>query len=353
MTFHPWRRHGRMAPLPSSRTGALAILTLALLAACGGGGAPAQVSAPGVTPVQSPVPAPSALGDFPDPFVLAEQGTYYAYATNSQNKHVQLARSTDLRTFTALPDAMPMLARWVRPTNPNVWAPEVIRIGSSYVLYYTAHDSASDRQCVGAAVAAAPTGPFVDNASAPLVCQTAEGGTIDASPLASGGKLYLYFKSDGNCCRLQTRIYGQELSADGLALVGSAVPLLANERAWEGGVIEAPSMFVKDGRYLLFYSGNDYSGASYATGYATCTGPLGPCTPAADSPFLTSRTSAEPKLIGPGHQDVFQVGDQTWIAYHAWEELASGTQGSRRFMYIDKLDWVDGRPVVRGPTMVP
>ncbi|MGZ3181403.1 MAG: glycoside hydrolase family 43 protein [Telluria sp.] len=341
--------------MPIHRLSLPALLALALLDSCGGGGGAAPVGAPApVTPAPSPVPAPSSLGDFPDPFVLAEQGApYYAYATNAQGKHVQLARSTDLHAWSALPDAMPALASWINASSPNVWAPEVAHIGTSYVLYYTAHDAASGRQCVGAAVAAAPTGPFVDKASAPLVCQAAEGGTIDPSPLAVGGKLYLYFKSDGNCCHLPTRIYAQELSADGLAVTGSPVALLANERAWEGAVIEAPTMFVKDGRYLLFYSGNDYSGPTYATGYASCTGPLGPCTPAADSPILTSRLATEPKLIGPGHQDVFQVGDQTWIAYHAWEELPSGTQGTRRFLYIDKLDWVDGRPVVRGPTMVP
>lgn len=326
------------------------LLALALLASCGGGGAPSSSSPPPV--VVTPPPAPSSLGDFPDPFVLADQGAYYAYATNAQGRHVQLARSSDLHAWSAQPDAMPTLARWVRTGSPNVWAPEVAHIGSSYVLYYTAHDDASGRQCVGAAVSAAPSGPFVDNANAPLVCQVEEGGTIDPSPLASGGKLYLYFKSDGNCCHLPTRIYAQELRADGLAVVGSPVALLTNERTWEGAVIEAPTMFAKDGRFLLFYSANDYAGAAYATGYAVCSGPLGPCERAPDSPILVSRAT-EPKLIGPGHQAVFQVGDQTWIAYHAWEELAGGAQGNRRFMYIDKLDWVDGRPVVRGPTMVP
>jgi beta-xylosidase len=327
---------------------------LALLASCGGGGSPAQTAAPPVTVTPPPpvAPAASSLGDFPDPFVLAEQGSYYAYATNAQGKHVQLAHSSDLHTWSAQPDAMPTLAPWVRAASPDVWAPEVIHIGSSYVLYYTARDNASGRQCVGAAVAPAPAGPFVDTASAPLVCQVAEGGSIDPSPFASGGKLYLYFKSDGNCCALPTRLYAQELRADGLAVMGSPVALLQNERAWEGAVIEAPGMFAKDGRFLLFYSGNDYSGSAYATGYASCTGPLGPCTAAPDSPFLVSRTGP-PKLIGPGHQDVFQIGDQTWIAYHAWEELAGGARGNRRFMYIDKLDWVDGKPVVRGPTMVP
>ncbi|MFL6673072.1 MAG: glycoside hydrolase family 43 protein [Massilia sp.] len=326
--------------------------TLALLLAACGGGSPQAAAVPAPVPVaQTPAPAASSLGDFPDPFVLADGGSYYAYATNSGAKNVQLLRSSDLRTWAPLPDAMPALASWVRPTDSRVWAPEVIQLGANYVLYYTAHDKASDRQCVGAAVAASPTGPFRDSAAAPLVCQVQAGGSIDASPLLAGDKLYLYFKSDGNCCGMQTHLYAQELRADGLAVLGAPTLLLSNERTWEGAVVEAPSMFVHDGRFLLFYSANDYSGAAYAVGYAACSGPAGPCIAAPDSPVLKSRGDSI-HLIGPGHQDVFQVGEQTWIAYHAWEELAGGARGNRRFLYLDKLDWVDGKPVVRGPTMV-
>jgi beta-xylosidase len=318
-----------------------------ILGACGGAGAQSAALAP---VAQTPAPAASTLGDFPDPFVLADGDSFYAYATNSQGKNVQLLHSADLRTWSPLPDAMPALASWVRPTDSQVWAPEVIRLGASYVLYYTAHDKASDRQCVGAAAAASPAGPFVDRAQAPLVCQAQLGGTIDPSPLLAGGRLYLYFKSDGNCCRMQTHLYVQELRADGLATSGSPTLLLSNERVWEGAVVEAPTMFVHDGKFLLFYSANDYSGAAYAVGYAACLGPAGPCSAAPENPILKSR-SGSAQLVGPGHQDVFQAGDQTWIAYHAWEELAGGVRGNRRFLYLDKVDWVDGKPVVRGPTM--
>lgn len=334
-----------------SRLGALA-LTL-MLGACGGGASTLRAPSPTTSvPSPAPVPAASSLGDFPDPFVLAAGGAWFAYATNSAGRHVQAARSADLRHWNTLPDAMPALASWVKADRPDVWAPEVIQLGDRYALYYTARDKASGKQCVGAAVADAPGGPFRDSASAPLVCQVSEGGTIDPSPLADGGHLYLYFKSDGNCCDMQTHLYGQQLRADGLALVGQPVRLLSNERAWEGKVVEAPSMYLHQGRYLLFYSANDYGGSAYAVGYASCTSPMGPCTAAADGPVLRS-SGAGAGLIGPGHQHLFDDGGQTMIAYHAWEQLAGGAQGPSRFLYIDRLDWVDGKPVVRGPTMVP
>jgi GH43 family beta-xylosidase len=46
------------------------------------------------------------------------------------------------------------------------------------------------------------------------------------------------------------------LSADGLSFVGgpAARPLMQNDRAWEGAVVEAPEILKHDGRYYLFYS---------------------------------------------------------------------------------------------------
>jgi GH43 family beta-xylosidase len=294
--------------------------------------------------------ATSAIGNFPDPFVLPDGAGYYAYATNGDGINVPVLHSTDLQAWRKLPDAMPKLASWVRPHEPHVWAPEVIKLGERYVLYYTAHDQASDRQCVGAAVASSPGGPFVDSAGKPLVCQVALGGTIDASPFLDGGRLYLYFKSDGNCCQLPTHIFVQELRPDGLAVRGEPTRLLTNGRSWEGKVIEAPTMVLRGGRYTLFYSANDFGDGSYAVGHASCAGPLGPCQPVGDTPFLKS--SKESLLYGPGHQAVFRVGGQDYIAYHAWELTPGGKRGERRFLYLDKLDWVDGKPVARGPTLI-
>lgn len=295
-------------------------------------------------------PAPSSIGDFPDPFVLPDGGGYYAYATNANERHVQLLHSTDLHTWRALPDAMPRLASWIRQPVPHVWAPEVIKVGQRYLLYYTAHDRASDKQCIGVAESRAPTGPFVDKSSKPLVCQAALGGTIDASPLLDGGRLYLYFKSDGNCCNRPTHLFVQELRPDGLATAGQPTMLLTNGRAWEGKVIEAPTMVVRDGKYTLLYSANDFGDGSYAVGHAVCSGPTGPCQPVGDGPFLKSR--ADVHLMGPGHQGVFKAGGEDYIAYHAWEMHPDGKRADRRFLYIDRLHWVDGQPVVKGTTLI-
>jgi hypothetical protein len=41
------------------------------------------------------------------------------------------------------------------------------------------------------------------------------------------------------------------------------------------------------------------------------------------------------------------------MVYHAWEVSSTGTKTSRRFMWLDKVDWPNGKPVVEGPTTAP
>lgn len=290
--------------------------------------------------------------DFPDPHVIEVDGIYYAYATNGSGKNVQMARSTDLIEWEYLTDAMPSLASWAQLGGSYVWAPEVMEVGDQFVLYYTARDKEADVQCVGVAVADSPEGKFKDLNNAALVCQTEQGGTIDAHPFRDGDKLYLYYKNDGNCCGQPTYLYVQEMTPDGLSLVGEPVQLVRNDVTWEGHVIEAPTMWKHEDRYYLFFSANNYGGFEYAVGYADCESPLGPCTDSPDNPILAS-TRENPPVIGPGHQTLVQVGEQTWIFYHAWEVTSAGLRGSRRFMWVDPLVWEDGKPVVQGPSREP
>lgn len=293
--------------------------------------------------------------NFPDPFILKVEDTYYAYSTNSNSRNVPLATSEDLVNWTIGRDALPALPRWVNLSRPDVWAPEVLRIGDEYLMYYTARDRASGRQCIGLAVSDSPAGPFRDRSEAPFICQVDEGGSIDASPFRDeDGTLYLYWKNDGNCCMMPTYLYGQQLSEDGRTLIGERARLIRNEKRWHGPVVEAPTMWRHDGRYYLFYSANVFSGEAYAVGYAVCETPLGPCQDAPENPILASDMTSQPLVVGPGHQTLIQdeAGD-TWIVYHAWQLTPNGGLTANRQMWMDRLVWEDGRPVVQGPTREP
>lgn len=291
--------------------------------------------------------------DFPDPDIIAVDGTYYAYATNAASAHIQVARSTDLVSWQLLADALPTLPSWAQADGYFVWAPEVIQLDDRFVLYYTARDKQADKQCIGVATSDKPDGVFRDTNAQPLVCQSDEGGSIDPSPLRDGDTLYLYWKNDGNCCGKATYIYAQQLAPDGLRLMGEPTRLVTNDAFWEGSLIEAPTMVKHDNSYVLFFSANAYDGPQYGVGYATCQSATGPCTDAKENPILNSRMMTRPNVVGPGHQTIVQVGDTTWIAYHAWEITDKGQRGNRRFMWLDRVEWQDGKPHVDGPTTGP
>jgi beta-xylosidase len=298
-----------------------------LLAGCGGGGDGADFRNPVYT------------ADFPDPFVLRDGKRFYAYGTNAGGSDVQTLTSDDLVHWKPGADALPDVGAWAYPGK--TWAPEVLaREDGTYVLYYTANGGG---QCVGRAVADDPGGPFVDRWRGPLVCQRSEGGSIDASPFRDDdGSLYLYWKNDGNAIGHTTWIWGQRLSPDGTQLVGAPTKLVSNDRGWEGGVVEAPTMWLEHGRRFLFFSAEAYDGEAYAVGYATCAGPLGPCEDAPENPILKTACDAR----GPGHQAlVHDGGGGTWIAYHAWDATFE-----RRALWLDRIHWEDGKPVVEGPT---
>jgi beta-xylosidase len=321
------------------------LLVVALLAACGDAAPASDPARSGATSMTFTNPVYDK--NFPDPGVLHEGGTWFAYGTNDVTRNVPLLTSTDLVHWTKEPDVLPAVGSWA--TSGFTWAPEVIRAESGrYVLYYTARWTKADRQCIGAAVADNPRGPFTDPYPDPLICQDDEGGSIDASPFRDqDGALYLHWKNDGNHIGVPSHLYAQRLAPDGLSLTGERVRLLTNDKPWQGAVIEAPEMLRHDGKLYLFYSGGAYDSDGYAVGYATCDTPMGPCHDAPENPILRSNTRA----AGPGHcYPVTLENGATWLLYHAWPPDGIGSVAPGRQMWLDRIDWRAGKPVVRGPT---
>ncbi len=330
----------------TSRTAAaLAAATLALsLAGCGdagpAAGAGATSGAASVAPSTPEAPVPVLDEDFPDPDVLRVGDTYYAYATQrpGPNRNLQMARSTDLRTWELVDqDPLPRLPDWA--TTGRTWAPDVSAVGDGFVMYFTARSVDPDLQCIGVATASAPTGPFTPVGKGPLICPEAEGGAIDAATYVEpDGKRYLLWKNDGNCCGKDTWLQLQPLSADGLTKQGASRKLVKQDQPWEGNLVEAPTLVRRDNQYTLLYSANDYGGEKYATGYATAARIEGPYTKA-DQPLLSTEGT---DVIGPGGQDVVPGPDgKTYLVFHGWDPAIT-----KRAMYLEELGW-------KGPVPVP
>jgi len=242
-----------------------------------------QQRAPTITPVIDV--------DFPDPAILQDSdNTYYAFATDGNGKNVQVAQaSSPSGPWKVLPnDLLPTPGNW--STGQNVWAPDVRKIGSIYVLYYSATDTAQTAQhCVGTATSNSILGPYTA-ADTPLACPLSAGGAIDSSGFTdTDGTHYVVYKVDGNSIGhggpcgnadapiVPTPLMLQQLASDGVTAVGDPMQLLDRSDA-DGPLIEAPNLILVNGIYVSFFSGNCYTTPLYDVSYATASSLKGPYT---------------------------------------------------------------------------
>jgi len=299
--------------------------------------------------------------DFPDPAVLkAPDGYYYAYATQTERGgkwlNLQVARSKDLIHWDHLGDALPAKPLWASRTQ-DFWAPDVVRDGSRYVMYYSAKpDTADERHglCLGIATASRPEGPFTDMGK-PLQCGP---GFVNIDPMAFDdpvtGKRLLYWGSGFGPIKVQ------QLSADRLSFAPGSAPkdlVFPNPMKDQFPVlVEGAWVERRNGWYYLFYSGDNCCGAkaNYAVMVArsrNATGPFETLEQADGTPHSII-LEKHGSWFAPGHNSV-ATDDRgnDWIVYHAVDvrrpkEKATDDINTRRVMLVDRIEWRKGWPVI-------
>ena len=259
-----------------------------------------------------------------DPFILCENGVYYAYGTYRSKEGIGVATSTDLVHW-KMGEGKDGFALRKDDSfgEKNFWAPEVYRVGGRYVMYYSAETH------VCAAEAKNPLGPFRQAEKKPIL----ERGGIDNSLfIDDDGRAWMVFVhfDKGNV------IWLTEMEKDCLhAKPGTARMLFRATEPWERmnprcSVAEGPFIVKVDGTYVLTYSANDYRDPDYAVGVATAKKIEGPWTKHAGNPILRRRFG----LVGTGHHSLFKDADGKWrIVFHAHNGGRSDPIHPRR-MYI-------------------
>lgn len=304
-----------------------------------------------IAPFSGPTDPQRSLtnGGVSDPSVLVEGTNSYVYGSNwlygSQAAHVPVLTSTtgNLRDLRWQADALPHPPAWT--TNGQFWAPTIGKVGSTYLLFYSALNNtlAPARRCVSVATSSSPVGPFTDARTTPLVCMTGDGGSIDPFFFAdTDGRNYLLWKTEGVVNVEPTMIWARELTAGGTTwATGSTTRmLLATAQPWEGTVIENPALVRSGAQYWLFYSANNYDTSRYAIGVATCSSPLGACARVYSTPIIASRGS----MAGPGGPFPFRTSaGTTQLAFSAWMAGQVGG-GYDRFLFTLPLSFPSGEP---------
>lgn len=127
---------------------------------------------------------------------------------------------------------------------------------------------------------------------------------------------------------MQTPIHAQLLAPDGESFLGAPKIVLTNDLDWEGHLIEGPWVTRQNGRYWLFYAGNDFGTPAYGIGVAVADHPLGPYRKQ-PGPLLRSA----PSWWAPGHASVAQGPDGApRLFFHAFFPGSGGYNAFRALL---------------------
>lgn len=129
---------------------------------------------------------------------------------------------------------------------------------------------------------------------------------------------------------MTTPVRAQRIADDGRSLLGENKIVLTNDQDWEGHLIEGPFVTYQQGRYWLFYAGNDFSTPSYGIGVAVADHPLGPYTKQAE-PLLRSTQ----EWVAPGHASVAPGPDgEPQLFFHAFHPGTGGYNAFRALLTV-------------------
>lgn len=275
-------------------------------------------------------------------------GEYWIYGTGPG---LASWRSKDLLSWTAGPRVFESAPAWVATTvpdnrNASFWAPDIIRVGDRYLLYYSV--SAFGKRTSAIALATNTTlNP--ENAAYRWKDEgvVVESGTADnynaidpALLLDRDGKLWMSFGSYWSGLKLV------ELDpATGLRAPGAPLHAIAHHRS-----IEAVFIHRHGGHYYLFYnSGYCCRGinSTYHMRVGRAEKITGPYVDREGRPLLqgggTHLLASEGPFIGPGHPGIIAVDGREWLSCHFYD----GTQAGRPTFALRPLTWdPEGWPVV-------
>ncbi|UOX92633.1 glycoside hydrolase family 43 protein [Amycolatopsis sp. FBCC-B4732] len=269
-----------------------------------------------VAPPAAAASAPRLLinQDFPDPDVVKTAGGYFAFSTSTGSGRVPFATAAVPEgPWRVVGDALGAVPKWAKPDG-GFWAPDVTQLADgTFVLYFSAAQTAGGEMCLGVATAAKADGPYTPAGDRPLVCVPEDHGDIDPQTFVDAdGARYLLYKSDGAATGAPAAIWAQRLQADGRSLTGPRTELLRADLTAEKAVVEAPSVVKTASRYLLFYSADTFQSSGYHTCYASAPTLAGPFVKA-DAQFLSAELLGG-KVDAPGGADVVDGH----IYFHGW-----------------------------------
>src|SRR5215211_8561863 len=273
---------------------------------------------------------------------------------------IPMLRSLDLVNWSYQGDAFSTKPAWVA-SDAGLWAPEIKFFNSHYYLYYTASNTAlpGGGSAIGVATSRSPLGPWVDSGAPAVEPHGADccgpdsrRWVFDPDVVKDNGQMYVFYGSYFG------GISARKLSADGLHSDPASQVLIAIANRYEG------TELVKHGNYWYLFASATNCCNGPLTGYSVFVGRsknvLGPYVDREGASLLAGRVGGTPVIsmngnrwVGTGHNSVFEdLNGQFWTVYHAVDRndpyFGSAIGFTKRPVLMDRLDWVNDWPTVRG-----
>ena len=284
-----------------------------------------------------------------DPSTIVRSGSeFWMFATGPGLKSYH---ATNLFDWQPAGSVIPQMPAWVREVVPDqrgyYWAPDIIRVGEHWLLYYSVSSFGKNTSAIALA-----TNPTLDPKD-PAFKWTDEGivirsgrtnnfNTIDpAVSLDADGRLWLAFGSYWSGIKLVELDpkTGKRIAPDSLMH-----SLASNDH------IEASFIHRRGTNYFLFLNWGQCCKGTNST-YEIRVGRSDKIT----GPYLdrerkdmiggggTLVLGSEGRFIGPGHAGIVKDGVQEWFSFHYYD----GANRGRPALGVRKITWdKDGWPVV-------
>lgn len=283
---------------------------------------------------------PVSTLSLPDPTVIdGGDGWFYLYATeNIPNVPVMCSR--DLVSWEQAGTVFTAQSHPKFLEGGHIWAPDISRVGGRYLLYYSLSLWGEEQKNgIGVASANSPKGPFADHGALFISNEIGVTNSIDQFYIEDGGRKYLFWGSFRG-------LYAIELAPDGLSVRKGAQKIRVAGTAYEAVYIHK-----REGYYYMFAStGSCCAGvnSTYRVVVGRSASLFGPYRNRQGGLMLKNRhevvLSGNDRFKGPGHNAEFitDAAGSDWMLYHA---VDVSDPGGRKLM-LDRVDWVDGWPVI-------
>jgi arabinan endo-1,5-alpha-L-arabinosidase len=286
-----------------------------------------------------------------DPAIVKDRDTYYVFSTgilrDPENPGgIFVRRSTG--TLAGPWESMDEIdvPEWTREYNPShLWAPDVVRRGDTYFLYYAASSFGQNTSAIGVASTQTPgdVDSWVDHG--PVLTSERDVddyNAIDPSVFQDDdGTWWIAFGSHFSGIKLQRLANMTEVAGPVLSLAHRRVPPNA---------IENPAIFKRGDFYYLLTSWDQCCAgvnSTYKIAVGRSKSVAGPYVDKDGDPLLngggTVILRSHDNQIGPGGQDVHVEFGRQYIVHHYYDGDANGVIR----MQIRSMEWQEGWPHFR------